>query len=466
MTASKPALAMRVGPAISHYLRATVAVLVCALVVGSIVGQTLVSRRQLAARQRSRLTEMAEIAATLIREQPPPTPSAGGDATVRAPSGGMDDWAEVRGHARALLGGGRLDGLAVTDTAGDVLFYWPVVEGGPNRLIIPRAGEIGRIEVAGEDGPPTALQSACASLGAPSAAWAGGFACVLSHDRVGQGRSALGAGGSQSLPDGTFLAGMAALGTVGFALSLRCLHRRVVAPLGRITTAIQRIPADESLEQEDEFGAIARRLDELCEELQLAREDAQRMQNSIDYTVLRETKEISTQLRRAQRAAELDPLTGLANRRFIDERLEAVFSEQSSRGVNLAIVMLDVDNFKPLNDLAGHAAGDALLRFVGALLRGSLREGDVGVRYGGDEFVLVLVDVCGAQARSIAERLVRLFAQQATAAKLPGHVTLSAGVASLDEIGAASGAELLARADDALYRAKRGGKNIALSAVD
>jgi diguanylate cyclase (GGDEF)-like protein len=346
------------------------------------------------------------------------------------------------------------------------LFYWPVVEGGPNRLIIPRAGEIGRIEVAGEDGPPTALQTACASLGAPSAAWAGGFACVLSHDRVGQGRSASGAGGSHSLPDGTFLAGMAALGAIGFALSLRCLHRRVVAPLGRITTAIQRIPADESLEQEDEFGAIARRLDELCEELQLAREDAQRMQNSIDYTVLRETKEISTQLRRAQRAAELDPLTGLANRRFIDERLEAVFSEQSSRGVNLAIVMLDVDNFKPLNDLAGHAAGDALLRFVGALLRGSLREGDVGVRYGGDEFVLVLVDVCGAQARSIAERLVRLFAQQATAAKLPGHVTLSAGVASLDEIGAASGAELLARADDALYRAKRGGKNIALSAVD
>jgi len=405
--------------------------------------------------ERARLRSLATVAAAALREAPATMePPRRGEVLRRLRQGDEHTGLVADRTAHALIAAGAADAVAIVDGSGEIARYWPTRGTPLPRLPVPPRGAGGRVGRLEETTVPTTL--ACVALGTDSAATADGFACVLSATPLLDGHPWV---------QGAWVAtGMVAFGLLGYLAASNYLRRRVCTPLERVLAAGVEAGADPLLRREDEIGAIARRLNDLSAELQDAREDAQRLRHTLESTVTRETKQISTQLRRAERVAELDALTGLANRRYIHERLEGVFSEQRSRKVNLAIVMLDVDNFKPLNDQAGHAAGDALLRFVGELLRGSLREGDVGVRYGGDEFALVLVDVTGAQAREIAERIVRLFARQTAVAKLPAPVTLSAGVASLDEVVATSGAELLAHADDALYRSKRGGKNVVQAA--
>jgi diguanylate cyclase (GGDEF)-like protein len=146
-----------------------------------------------------------------------------------------------------------------------------------------------------------------------------------------------------------------------------------------------------------------------------------------------------------------DPLTGLANRRAMDQLLEAGLS-------NRTIALLDVDHFKKVNDTFSHLVGDEVLRRLGRILRESRRAGDAAVRYGGEEFAILLHDVGEQAARTAAERLrvaVETFDWNAVAEGLA--VTVSIGVAHGAE--AASVADVLTLADRRLYAAKRGGRN-------
>ena len=141
-----------------------------------------------------------------------------------------------------------------------------------------------------------------------------------------------------------------------------------------------------------------------------------------------------------------DPLTGLANRRGLDEHLAATTDDAT-----LSVVVLDLDDFKAVNDRLGHPAGDAVLAATGERLRAAIQDGEFGGRYGGDEFVLVLPlgESC-ARARS-GDILATVFADPFPGA---GELTASAGIATRRE---GEGLErLLERADDALYAAKRG----------
>ena len=171
-----------------------------------------------------------------------------------------------------------------------------------------------------------------------------------------------------------------------------------------------------------------------------------------------QTRQINAMLKRAERAVWIDPLTRLGNRSLLEDRLEKVFEAQRCSGQDLSIVMLDLDNFKKLNDTQGHVAGDEMLRFVGELVRGTIRPTDVGVRYGGDEFAIILVDTTPDKAAALAERL-RLFGQRAGVLGLDPPVSLSAGIASLLQDRPNSGKHLLRLADRALYKAKSRGKN-------
>jgi diguanylate cyclase (GGDEF)-like protein len=170
-------------------------------------------------------------------------------------------------------------------------------------------------------------------------------------------------------------------------------------------------------------------------------------------------------LRRAKDEAKTDALTRLRNRRYLDDELEHLFEEQRSQGRDLAVVMLDLDNFKQHNDVYGHQAGDELLIFVGELLRASIRPEDIAIRYGGDEFVLLLPDATAEQAQLVADRIVRLFAQYSSRLPSPRSVTMSAGVASLVSTGCDAGRSLVNRADEALYRAKGAGKDAVVPAA-
>lgn len=165
------------------------------------------------------------------------------------------------------------------------------------------------------------------------------------------------------------------------------------------------------------------------------------------------------QLRRVRDQATIDPLTRLRNRAYLEEALPTVFDAMVHQGRALAAIMLDVDNFKSYNDTHGHQAGDALLRFVGALLRGSLRPTDHAIRYGGDEFLLLLPQTDVRQATTIAERVSKLFGQYSSCLEQGEKLSISAGVAAVPDEPCADVEDLIAKADHALYSAKGAGKN-------
>ncbi len=154
-----------------------------------------------------------------------------------------------------------------------------------------------------------------------------------------------------------------------------------------------------------------------------------------------------------------DPLTGLFNRRFMEESLERELGRAERNCEPVSVVMLDLDHFKKFNDTHGHAAGDRLLQHFGRFLKGSLRRQDVACRYGGEEFVLILSGAAAADAQARLDQLRQaLGANSGDHMALPCAVTFSAGVAGYPAHGQ-SAQELLHAADTALYQAKQSGRD-------
>ncbi|MCD0280660.1 GGDEF domain-containing protein [Xanthomonas melonis] len=155
-----------------------------------------------------------------------------------------------------------------------------------------------------------------------------------------------------------------------------------------------------------------------------------------------------------------DALTGLYNRRYLEESLSHELARCARRGLPLSVLMLDVDHFKQFNDSQGHAGGDLLLAAVGELLLTRLRAEDVACRYGGEEFTVILPETDGEEAMRVAEQIrahVAALAVSDGQRALP-RVTASIGVASFPVDGEL-GSSLIQKADAALYAAKRGGRN-------
>ncbi len=208
-----------------------------------------------------------------------------------------------------------------------------------------------------------------------------------------------------------------------------------------------------------ETAQIAARFQELLETLAESDARSRRLEREAQRQILRQERGFDRELRRERDRATTDPLTGLRNRTFLEEQLEPLFTQHVEQNQELAAVMIDLDNFKVYNDSRGHQVGDALLRFVGALLRGALRPTDHAVRYGGDEFLVLLPQTDSAQAAIVAERITKLFRQYARRLDGQDTVSMSAGVAAAREHSCGTGHELVSRADANLYAAKRGGKN-------
>ncbi len=160
-----------------------------------------------------------------------------------------------------------------------------------------------------------------------------------------------------------------------------------------------------------------------------------------------------------------DPLTGLFNRRYLDESLERELPNAIRKNRSLGIIMLDVDRFKKFNDMFGHDAGDTVLRELGDYLAKFIRRGDLACRYGGEEFTLILPECSVEDTRRRAEELRISFQQLSIKHRdvVLGKVTLSLGVAALPDHGTTA-VELLAAADRALLRAKEEGRDRVLIA--
>ncbi len=160
----------------------------------------------------------------------------------------------------------------------------------------------------------------------------------------------------------------------------------------------------------------------------------------------------------ARALADRDPLTGFYNHRFLHERLGEEILRAQRAGTPLALLMIDLDDFKLVNDTLGHLFGDDVLRWAAGQIRAVLRGSDVAARYGGDEFAVVLPDTPAEGAREVGERIVAALQDRPYAASGRGPVPVGAsvGVASFPSDGRTAQA-LIAGADAALYRVKRAG---------
>lgn len=179
---------------------------------------------------------------------------------------------------------------------------------------------------------------------------------------------------------------------------------------------------------------------------------------------IRHALERAKTLEKLHKLASYDELTGLYNRRGMDCLLKEEVSRYRRYGRAVALVMVDVDNFKTINDTYGHYMGDEVLRWLGKTVRETVREVDLAARYGGEEFAIILPEMAGQQAFEMAERLRRTIAARPfictgnNRQTLMFPVSVSLGVASLPE-DAEMAEALMVAADKALYEAKQRGRN-------
>lgn len=343
---------------------------------------------------------------------------------------------------------------ALVDAQGVVLTSWPASVDMGDRLAISPGSRVAVVVASESVGGPNGLTAAVAPLDRGSQVLPVAYTCVFAKtepDISGHIR-----------PATIFTGGIVAAVAVVVLVADSYLRRRVFQPLAEIGAKVRQVRSLRGKAQsqhEDEFDRLASNVQALCDELDSALRRAASAEGSVDHMVERRTKQISRLLQRAETDAEIDALTRLANRRFVQNRLDGLVQEQLRRKANLVAIAFDVDNFKPLNDTEGHAAGDNVLKFVGELLRGCLRENDVAVRMGGDEFTVLMADISAQEGTAVAERIVQMFAQRMRASSIKTPVTLSAGVASLESLAEKTGEKLLNSADEALYASKRSGKN-------
>jgi diguanylate cyclase (GGDEF)-like protein/PAS domain S-box-containing protein len=169
-------------------------------------------------------------------------------------------------------------------------------------------------------------------------------------------------------------------------------------------------------------------------------------------------KDVERRVDELENLAFCDPLTGISNRRYTTLKVEQALQEHQQFGRPFGVMMIDIDEFKQVNDIGGHDTGDAILRAVSRTLVHSLRSVDTVGRWGGDEFLVILADVTQKSLRQLAERCRRLIAQSAVPMDDVGvHVTVSIGAALIRADQAAGTA--IKKADQLMYQSKAAGRN-------
>jgi diguanylate cyclase (GGDEF)-like protein/PAS domain S-box-containing protein len=193
----------------------------------------------------------------------------------------------------------------------------------------------------------------------------------------------------------------------------------------------------------------------------IVRDISERKQTEIKIQQL--VKQLEIEKKAAQRNANTDSMTGLANRRYFDEVLSLEFRRSKRSGLPISLIMLDVDYFKKFNDFYGHIAGDECLRQIGNVLKTVVgRATDIVARYGGEEFVVILTDTDEVGAVTLAERIRKAVADLSiphSDSDIFEYVTVSLGVVTAHTTKSTLLAQIVMLADEAMYRAKKSGRN-------
>lgn len=241
--------------------------------------------------------------------------------------------------------------------------------------------------------------------------------------------------------------------------------RRLVGPINRLSEAARAFAAGDldarvPVARRDEFGMLSEAFNGMADQLARSHNQLVKLNAELEDRVLRRTTALEEANQRLQEMAVRDSLTGLYNRRHFSELLERLFSEASRYGTDLTCMMLDLDNFKRINDTMGHQTGDHLLQLTARVISESIRESDVPIRFGGDEFIVLLPRTSSEEAGASAERLIEKFRAE-LAAEMPSVniASLSIGLASREQDQPSEPMELVRLADEAMYLAKAAGKN-------
>jgi diguanylate cyclase (GGDEF)-like protein len=207
----------------------------------------------------------------------------------------------------------------------------------------------------------------------------------------------------------------------------------------------------------DEIGALMTSFSRMIGTIEMQAQEINGFASRLDAAY----KELERTNTRLKEFSFKDEVTGLYNRRFFSIRLEEEVSRHRRFGHPVAVVLLDLDGFKAVNDQMGHAAGDETLRGVAHILLKHSRGINVISRYGGDEFAILLVETSKAGARLYADRIRQVVARHPFPHGM--RVTASFGLSGLPEDVTPSADEVMRAADEALYGAKRAGKNTVTS---
>ncbi|HUB27360.1 MAG TPA: diguanylate cyclase, partial [Tepidisphaeraceae bacterium] len=252
--------------------------------------------------------------------------------------------------------------------------------------------------------------------------------------------------------------------TATLAWQVAARHERLwVAPVCRLVELTEKARAGETpIEALSEIAGpvapLARQIQGILRELRREEQTVHRLNTEMSQKVRNRTENLEGKLAVWQTHAYRDGLTGLYNRRLLDEQLPKLIDECRANGTALCALAMDLDNFKHLNDKLGHGAGDKALRDVGQLIRSSLRKKDFAFRLGGDEFLILLPDATLPVAQALAGRLAALVDQLAATFRVEKRLGMSAGVTCFDDLKELRPSDLLAKADAAMYQVKSGRK--------
>jgi diguanylate cyclase (GGDEF)-like protein len=199
---------------------------------------------------------------------------------------------------------------------------------------------------------------------------------------------------------------------------------------------------------------LARLVAGILHDLKLQRREVARLEHEMSQRVAQRTEALEHKYNCLQTQATRDSLTGLFNRHWYDRHLPGVVEQTAAAGGELCLLMLDLDNFKYLNDTLGHAAGDGFLRDVGNIIHSTIRPDDPAFRCGGDEFVVALPGVGLGEGQAVARRLGELIDALGRRQRLKYPAGCSIGVACLSELDDGTLPALTALADGRLYETK------------
>lgn len=191
-----------------------------------------------------------------------------------------------------------------------------------------------------------------------------------------------------------------------------------------------------------------------------ARIDACLRMKRLQNELMQKNEEYKGLLKHVQELAITDPVTNLFNRRYFREVLQQEFSRAQRYGTLFSCLLIDVDQFKEINDAHGHDSGDQVLNTLSRLLQSQIRDVDLLARYGGDEFAILLPESPRDKALGVAERICATVAKQAHPTLPKGYsVSVSIGISGLPDPGIQHASQIISTADFALYRVKRSGRN-------